>query len=137
MQFSPLVYETQQINYLISQVCSCFLSSTTGCRCRTLRIFKSRTKPRGLQIPFLFQLSSKMVGANMYCCVLKSRLNLWPSSLDFTASRYRVAFYNVSILHGPEQGVIVADVAHLMSGEAHECETADVPGAHSRISRLA
>lgn len=33
---------------------------------------KSRTKPRDFQIPFLFQLASKMVGAIMIPCALNS-----------------------------------------------------------------
>lgn len=38
------------------------------CFCETAR---SRTKPRDLQIPFLFQLASKMVGTVAYLCVQK------------------------------------------------------------------
>lgn len=52
-----------------------FQSTTTECRCPVLGTLSSgatsRTKPRGLQIPFLFQLASKMVGAILYPCVLK------------------------------------------------------------------
>lgn len=43
------------------------------CCCETAR---SRTKPRDLQIPFLFQLASKMVGTVAYLCV-QNWMEIW------------------------------------------------------------
>lgn len=66
-------------------------------------------------VPLSTILQNGRCYSELLCC--ESGLNLPSSLLDYTASRYRMALYSMSILHGLTEAVIFVVFTHLIVGE--------------------